>query len=115
MFQIKHHRGKATSKLLWVVGLVERSTNRIKVIPVVKRTAENLHKIIQENVDPGATIYTDGFSSYKGLNKKGIKHFSVNHKYNFKQCYVHTRTQEEKVVHTNHIEGAWKHTKVKEC
>ena len=59
----------------------------------------------------GATIYSDGWSVYCGLNKAGYQHFTIIHKYNFKKVYTNVETKEKVAVHTNRIEGAWKHAK----
>jgi len=40
---------------------------------------EELHKMIEETVKDGATVYTDQNLGYSGLNNKGCKHRSVNH------------------------------------
>ena len=59
----------------------------------------------------GSTIYSDGWSAYCDLNSLGFKHFTVIHKYSFKKVYVKQGTDEKVVVHTNQLEGAWKHVK----
>lgn len=38
----------------------KRETNRLKLFLVDRRDANTLCSIIQENVEPGATIYSDG-------------------------------------------------------
>jgi transposase-like protein len=96
---------------IWIFGMVERETNCIILYPVSDRTEATLLPIIQRHVAPGSTIYSDGWASYCNLNDVGYKHFTVLHKYAFKKVFVHTVTKEEVVVHTNRIEGAWKHAK----
>ena len=44
-------------------------------------------------------------------NDLGFKHFAVLQKYSFNKVYVDKETKQEIVVHTNRIEGAWKHAK----
>ena len=41
----------------------------------------------------------------------GYRHFTVEHKYAFKRVYRNEENGESIVVHTNTIEGAWKHAK----
>jgi transposase-like protein len=96
---------------VWIFGMVERETNCIILYPVSDRTEATLLPIIQPHVAPDSTIYSDGWASYCNLNDVGYKHFTVLHKYDFKKVFVHTVTKEEFVVHTNRIEGAWKHAK----
>jgi transposase-like protein len=91
--------------------MVEWETNTVLLYPVSDRSEETLIPIIQRHVEPGATIYSDGWSSYCSLNELGYNHFTVLHKYSFKKVYVKEGTGEEVQVHTNRIEGAWKHAK----
>lgn len=91
--------------------MVERDTNTLVMYPVSDRSEDTLLPIIERHVEKGSTIYSDGWSAYCHLNDAGYDHFTVLHKYSFKKTYVNTRTQEIEVVHTNRIEGAWKHAK----
>ena len=92
--------------------MVERESNTIILYPVSDRTAETLITIIERHVQPGSTIYSDGWSAYCNLNNLGYDHFTVLHKYSFKKIYVQVGNPAEKVeVHTNRIEGAWCHAK----
>ena len=61
-----------------------------------------LTRIIQRHVEPGS----DGWSAHNSLNDLGFKHFTVVHKYTFKQKYYNTDTGDYLTVHTNRIEGA---------
>ncbi|MCG7867879.1 MAG: IS1595 family transposase [Candidatus Thiodiazotropha taylori] len=110
--RVKYHRGNPNVGVkVWVFGLVERSSNTIILYPVNDRTEATLVPLIQRHVAEGSTIYSDGWSAYCDLNNLGYKHFTVLHKYAFKKIYVDVDTKEEVVVHTNRIEGAWKHAK----
>jgi transposase-like protein len=90
---------------------VERESNQVILYPVSDRTETTLLPIIERHVEKGATIYSDGWSAYCPLNEMGYSHFTVLHKYAFKKSYINTATNEEVQVHTNRIEGAWKHAK----
>lgn len=91
--------------------MVERETNTIILYPVADRKEETLLPIIQRHCLPGSSIYSDGWSAYCPLNDMGYEHFTVIHKYAFRKTYVNAETGEEKSIHTNRIEGAWKHAK----
>ena len=51
--------------------------------PNNKRDKATLEKLIQENVEVGTTIFTDGWSAYKGLKYLGYNWDSVNHSSEF--------------------------------
>ena len=110
--RVKYHRGNPhVGVKIWIFGMVERATNRLIMYPVSDRTEKTLVQIIQRHVKRGSTIYSDGWSAYCNLNEYGYKHFTVIHKYAFKKIYMNTETNQEVAVHTNRIEGAWKHAK----
>lgn len=90
---------------------MERESNRLLLYPVSDRTEGTLLPIIERHVEKGSCVYSDGWSAYCPLNDLGYQHFTVLHKYSFKKTYVNKETKEEVEVHTNRIEGAWKHAK----
>ena len=85
-----------------VMGFVERSDEKGKsrvragVIPNVKRST--LDPKVRENVEPGATFYTDGAGGYRFLGDR-YDHSVVNH-----DAGEYVR---EGGVHTNGIENFW--------
>ncbi|XP_062594545.1 uncharacterized protein LOC134255960 [Saccostrea cucullata] len=108
----KYHRGNPHGGMkVWIFGMVERESNTIIIYPVADRTAGTLIPLIQRHVEPGTTIYSDGWTAYCDLNDLGYRHFTVLHKYSFKKVYRNVTTGVEEVVCTNQIEGAWKHAK----
>eukprot|EP00057_Strongylocentrotus_purpuratus_P022140 XP_011676614.1 PREDICTED: uncharacterized protein LOC105444288 [Strongylocentrotus purpuratus] len=108
----KYHRGDGSKGVkVWIVGLVERATNKLVLYPVDDRTEKTLLSIIKRHVVPGSTIYSDGWSGYSRLNANGYRHFSVVHKHQFKAVFEEELTGERVEVCTNGIEGAWKHAK----
>jgi len=109
--RIKYHRGRSQGQKIWIFGLVERDTNRIKLFPVDRRNTETLVQLIQDNVSPGSTIYSDGWAAYASLSSLGYTHYVVEHKQTFSQVCTNPDTSETVVVHTNTIEGCWKHAK----
>jgi transposase-like protein len=80
-----------------VVGVLERE-GRIKLQVVDKAQGKTLKPIIEQTVDKGATIVTDGFGGYAGLNKIFREHKILNKE---KEEYAHGQ------YHTNTIEGFW--------
>ena len=110
--KVKYHRGNPNlGTKIWIFGMVDRNTNSIILYPVNDRSQNTLIPLIEWHIEKGSTIYSDGWSAYCDLNSRGYRHFTVLHKYAFKKIYVNVETKEEIVVHTNRIEGAWKHAK----
>lgn len=69
-------RGRGTKKAI-VVGAVERKgkfMGRIRLRKVSDVTENSLLKFIEDVVEPGSDIETDGFSSYKKLSRHGYNH-----------------------------------------
>jgi len=82
-----------------VVGARERGEGgRVRAKVVKDRKKRTLLPFVQDNVIPGATVYTDESSSYLDLRWEGFKHAAVNHQ---KREYVRG------VVTTNGIENFW--------
>ena len=73
---------------VWIFGMAERETNTLLIYPVPDRSEDTLLPIIQRHVEPGSTIYIDGWSAYCGLNDLGYHYFTVLHKYSFKKVYI---------------------------
>jgi transposase-like protein len=57
--RVKYNKGKAVGRRIWIFGMVERDSNRIKLFPVSQRDRDTLIPIIQENIEKGSTIYSD--------------------------------------------------------
>ena len=55
----KYHRSDPRGLKVWVFGMVERVTNRLKLIPVDTRDATTLMTLIKDHVIPGSTVITD--------------------------------------------------------
>jgi len=94
-------RGRGAAGKTVVMGMLARDGEVItKVVPNVRRAT--LRPIIEANVEQGATVHTDELLSYKGLDKKGYTHKTVNHG---KGEYVRDGS------HVNGIEGYWSRLK----
>ncbi len=61
-----------------------------------KITADKLHALVKKNVNPNATVMTDDFGGYKGLDRKFKSHQTVKHS---EREYVRG------AAHTNTVEG----------
>lgn len=93
----RNRNGRGAVNKIAVVGMKERNGRTIG--QVVKNTGKyTLRRVIDANISKKAEIFTDDFSSYRGLTKAGYKHRAVNHS---KGEYVNGE------VHTNSIESVW--------
>jgi transposase-like protein len=87
-------RGSTTHKTV-VLGMIERGGKvRAEVLPNLRKGT--LQGRVKDAVTPGASVYTDAFSSYTGLDWK-YDHRTVDHAVQ----YVDGQ------VHTNYIENFW--------
>jgi transposase-like protein len=83
-----------------VMGLLQRhdaegSTVRLEVVRTRKK--HQLEQTVLENVEQGATVYTDSLRSYDRMNEKGYVHHVIDHA----EKYVDGQ------VHTNGLENFW--------
>ena len=105
----QNHRGHATSREVWVFGLVHcgQSPALGYMEAVQNRTAATLLPIIQARVRPGTTVHSDEWSAYRQL--QGLpnvqQHQTVNHSLHF----VDPTTG----VHTQNVESYWARVKLK--
>ena len=78
-----------------VMGILERKRNvRGAVVADVKKRTLQPH--IYDNVEPGASVYTDEFNAYMGI-EKDFEHGVINHA----EKYVDGK------IHTNGMENFW--------
>ncbi len=90
----KELTGRGAVDKVAVVGVKDRSTNRVSAQVVDDTSRATLEGFVKRNVVPGTTIYTDDATAYDDLpNHQSVKH-SVKE-------YVRGR------VHTNGIESFW--------
>ncbi len=80
-----------------VIGLLERA-GRIKLQVLEKAHGKTIKPIIEQTVSKEASLVTDGFGGYAGLNKQYKEHQVLNKD---KEEYVRGK------YHTNTIEGFW--------
>lgn len=82
----------------WVCGLIDAS-GHLRMEICEKRDKATLHEIIHKHVHVGSIVHTDGWASYKGLDKLGYEHRDVNHKEEFVA---------DDGTHTQLIENTWR-------
>lgn len=98
----KRDRGAAGKTI--VMGMKERGgAIRAEVIEDVKKPT--LRKVVNENVEKGATVSTDELMSYGLLTDDGYKHGRVTHS---QKDWAHYDYRVGEVISTNGVENFWK-------
>jgi len=72
----KRGRG-AEGKTLVLIAVEDREElgfGRIRLRRAADASTESLNKFIQENIETGSTIRTDGWKGYSGLSNRGYQH-----------------------------------------
>jgi transposase-like protein len=96
-------RGRGASGKAIVFGMMEKNGDVMtKIVDNVKR--DTLHPIIEANVEKNSEIQSDELLSYKGLDKKGYTHKTVNHGSGEYVC--------KKGTTVNSIESFWSRLKL---
>ena len=90
--------GRDTGHKVPVVGVKDRTSNRVSARPVADVSASSLTGMIAETVEPGARVFTDEWRSYRPLASLGYCHERVQHG---------TREFVRGDAHTNGIESLW--------
>jgi len=94
----KLHAGRGAVGKTPVVGIRD-DEGQVRATPVANTDKATLQGFIAQNAPKGAVVITDEFAAYRGLNRRGYIHETVNH------------TAGEYVrkfyVHTNGIESFW--------
>jgi transposase-like protein len=85
-----------------VMGLLERHTKddggaKVRFQVIANRKKHQLETVIGEQVEIGATLYTDALRSYDRMGQKGYVHAVIDHA----EAYV------DGAVHTNGLENFW--------
>ena len=91
----KHRAGRGGVGKSVVIGAKDRATNEVRAEVVEGTDAKTLQGFVAGHAAPGATVYTDDASAYKGMP---FKHESVRHS---------TGEYVKDMVHTNGIESFW--------
>lgn len=91
----KGKRGRGAANKTPVVSLVERD-GEVRSQVMAQVTSANVGRVMQEHIEPTATVMTDQFQAYKTPGRRFANHEVVDHS---KDEYVRGRT------HTNTAEG----------
>jgi len=67
-------KGKKVLTCIAVEILEPKGFGRCRMAPVADGSAESLQAFVTANVEPGTTVITDGWQSYRGLEKNGYIH-----------------------------------------
>ena len=67
-------QGKKVLTCVAVEILEPKGFGRCRMAPVADASAESLLAFVSTNVEPGATVITDAWQGYRGLEKKGYIH-----------------------------------------
>ena len=92
--KVKLHAGRGPVGKTAVVGVKDRTTNRVRASVVANTDASTLQGFVADNTAPGAMVYTDGEAGYVGLPH----HEAVRHTVGE---YVRG------MAHTNGVESFW--------
>jgi len=67
---------QATRKALVAVAAEEdgRGIGRIRMARIPAATKQSLHGFVQQTIDPGSIVHTDGLVAYRGLEALGYEH-----------------------------------------
>jgi transposase-like protein len=88
-------RGRGTEKVLIAIAveITNKRIGRIRLSTIDDASSNSLHKFIEETVEQGSLIISDGWTGYNGLSEKGYNHEVVVHKKTDKDTlmpHVHT-------------------------
>jgi transposase-like protein len=70
-------RGRQTQKKSWIIIAAQEDgggIGRIRMRRIPDASAESLMPFIQETVEPGSVVHTDGWTGYDPLEGKGYRH-----------------------------------------
>lgn len=81
-----------------VAGAKDRETGQVAARVVERMDGETLNSFVDAHADPGAKVYTDGSTAYKGREN----HESVAH-----SAGEYVRYLRDEKIHTNGVESFW--------
>ena len=71
----KTGRGGDDKALIVIAAQADgKAIGRVRMCVVKDASAESLHGFVQDCIEPGSTLHTDGWQGYAGLQKKGYDH-----------------------------------------
>lgn len=75
----RHDVGGGASGKAPIIGIVDRPTNRVAVLPVGRVTTDAASGMVKQRVAAGAAVYSDGSRVYQWLEVLGYRHEAVDH------------------------------------
>jgi transposase-like protein len=82
-----------------VVGVKDRETGQVAARVIERTDGETLRGFVDDHAAPGAALYTDDATAYRGT---GRKHEAVKH-----SAAEYVRYLEGETIHTNGVESFW--------
>lgn len=70
-------RGRRTEKKALIVVAAQedgKRTGRIRMARIQDASADSLEPFIEQSIEPGSIVHTDGWGGYAGIKKKGYQH-----------------------------------------
>jgi transposase-like protein len=74
-----------------VMGMLDREARQVRARVIPNVTRETLQNEILNQIQSGATVYTDGYPSYDTLKAQDFIHETVNHVDEYVRGQVHTQ------------------------
>ena len=105
-FRRKYHRGRWREGH-WVFGGIERRTQKCFLVRVEQRNADTLLPLIEQWIQPGTHIMSDGWAAYNGIENIGggiYSHEVIIHEDNFVD-------PNNRRIHTQNVESMWARAK----
>lgn len=99
-------RGRGAKNLLQPIFGIYQRNGAVYVKFVKDAGKKTLQSIIKGKIVLDSDVYSDTWTAYDGLSKKGYKHETVDHG---KEEYL--RQKRKKKIHINGIEGFWGYMK----
>lgn len=94
----KLRAGRGAVGKVAVVGIRDED-GQVRATPVARTDKATLQGFVRANAPEGSSVITDEFAAYRGLNRHGFTHHTINHsagEYVRHYC-----------IHTNGIESFW--------
>jgi transposase-like protein len=71
----KQGRGALNKALIIIAAQADgKAIGRVRMRVIEDASADCLHAFVQDSIEPGSTVHTDGWRGYLGLEKKGYDH-----------------------------------------
>ena len=71
----KQGRGALNKALIIIAAQADgKAIGRVRMRVIEDASADCLHAFVQDSIEPGSTVHTDGWRGYSGLEKKGYDH-----------------------------------------